>query len=56
MLVLRQLTRRFGTLNVHTTRSIESLSQEQLETLAEDLLDFIKIEELGDWLDEVKPT
>ena len=49
-LVLKQLTRRFGTLKPSTIQEIQALTLEQLEQLAESLLDFTSIEDLETWL------
>ena len=49
-LILRQLTRRFGSLpSIHQTK-IQQMSLEQLEQLGEALLDFATIEDLAIWL------
>jgi len=47
---LRQLNRRCGPLGAHTTARIQALALEQLETLAEDLLDFSGPADLAAWL------
>ena len=47
---LRQLTRRCGPLSEATTARIQALPLEQLEALAEALLDFSGPEELTTWL------
>jgi len=49
-LVLRQLNRRFGTLDQTLEQQIRGLSLEQLERLAEQLLEFSTVEELETWL------
>jgi len=51
-LVLRLLSRRFGTLPEGSQVSMTALSLEQLETLAEALLDFTQPQELITWLDK----
>jgi predicted transposase YdaD len=51
-LVLRQLNRRFAALNPTLEQQIQELSVEQLETLAEELLDFSTVEELETWLEQ----
>lgn len=51
-LVLRQLTRRFGTLPPELEEPVKALSLEQIEALAEALLDFQTLEELGAWLEQ----
>ena len=50
LLVLRLLTRRFGTLSLELRSQIQQLSIEQLEELGEALLDFSSIRDLTDWL------
>jgi len=47
---LRQLTRRCGPLSEATTARIQSLPLEQLEALAEALLDFQGADDLAAWL------
>jgi len=47
---LRQLTRRCGPLSEATTARIQSLPLEQLEALAEALLDFEGADDLAAWL------
>lgn len=47
---LRQLNRRCGPLGADTTARILALALEQLETLAEDLLDFSGPADLAAWL------
>jgi len=51
-LVLRLLNRRFGALNATLEQQIRGLSVEQLETLAEELLEFSTVEELETWLEQ----
>jgi predicted transposase YdaD len=51
-LVLRLLNRRFGALNITLEQQIRGLSVEQLETLAEELLEFSTVEELETWLEQ----
>jgi len=51
-LVLRLINRRFGQLDRTLEEKIRSLSVEQLETLAEELLDFSTVEDLEIWLDQ----
>jgi predicted transposase YdaD len=51
-LVLRQLTRRFGTLPKVMTEQIRRLGTIQLEGLGEALLDFESLAEAEAWLDE----
>jgi len=47
---IRLLTRRCGPLSESTTARIQSLPLEQLETLAEALLDFQSADDLAAWL------
>ena len=47
---LRQLNRRCGALSDATAARVQALSLEQLETLAEDLLDFTGPQDLTAWL------
>ena len=49
-LVLRQLTRRFGTLAPELQAQISQLSIAQLEELGEALLDFSSMQDLIGWL------
>lgn len=49
-LILKQLTRRVGTLSPETTAQVEALAIETLEALGEALLDFTQPEELSRWL------
>ncbi len=49
-LVLRQLTRRFGDLDMALQQQIQELSLLQLETLGLDLLDFTDLNALHSWL------
>lgn len=50
LLVLRQLTRRLGALPEATQAQVNELPTEQLEQLAEDLLDFTRLPDLETWL------
>jgi predicted transposase YdaD len=52
-LVMRQLTRRIGTINVQLQTQIENLSLTQLEDLGEALLDFATEEDLVNWLNSL---
>ncbi|MFM6139545.1 MAG: DUF4351 domain-containing protein, partial [Sphaerospermopsis kisseleviana] len=52
-LVLRQLQRRLGTLDDTLKQQIQMLPVEQLESLAEELLDFRDIQQLQSWLERV---
>ena len=49
-LTLRQLTRRCGPLSEATSTRIQSLPLEQLESLAEAMLDFQSADDLTSWL------
>ena len=49
-LVLRQLSRRFGTLPSDLTEQIRQLGTIQLESLGEELLDFKQLSEVENWL------
>jgi predicted transposase YdaD len=49
-LVMRQLTRRIGAINLQLQSQIENLSLTQLEDLGEALLDFATQEDLANWL------
>lgn len=52
-LVIRQLTRRIGAINVQLQTQIENLSLTQLEDLGEALLDFATQEDLVNWLNSL---
>ena len=52
-LILKQLTRRLGSVPTEVKAQVEVLSIEQLESLAEALLDFSSLEELQRWLETV---
>ena len=49
-LVLKQLTRKLGSLSPELTAKVSNLSLERLEALAEDLLDFTSTADLESWL------
>ena len=49
-LIVRQLTRRFGSIEVDVTEQIQQLSITQLGDLGEALLDFISLADLAEWL------
>jgi predicted transposase YdaD len=49
-LILRQLTRRIGTIAPNIESQITSLSVSQLESLGEALLDFSSAADLDEWL------
>ena len=48
--ILRQLSRKFGTLDPSISDRIKSLQPEQLDNLTEDLLDFQTSDDLNKWL------
>ncbi|MBW4665057.1 MAG: Rpn family recombination-promoting nuclease/putative transposase [Chroococcus sp. CMT-3BRIN-NPC107] len=50
-LVLKQLTRKLGSLSPELTATVSNLTLERLEALAEDLLDFTSAADLESWLD-----
>ncbi len=52
-IILRLLNRRVGTLPESITTKIADLSIEQIETLAEELLDFQSIADLEVWLENL---
>ena len=52
-LVMRQLTRRIGAINLQLQSQIENLSLTQLEDLGEALLDFATEEDLLNWLNNL---
>lgn len=52
-LVIRQLQRRLGTLDDTLKQQIQMLPVEQLESLAEELLDFRDIQQLQSWLEQL---
>ena len=49
-LVLKQLTRKLGSLSPEITTKVSALSLEDLEALGEALLDFTSVEDLESWL------
>jgi predicted transposase YdaD len=49
-LVLRQLTRRLGTLPTSVEAQVQALALPQLEALGEALLDFAQLPDLTNWL------
>jgi predicted transposase/invertase (TIGR01784 family) len=51
-MVIRQLSRKFGALSDDVRSPLQDLSVEQLEALAEALLDFSNVEDLSAWLVE----
>jgi predicted transposase/invertase (TIGR01784 family) len=54
-LVLRQLNRRLGKLNNRLMEAVKSLKTDQLDELAEALLDFTDRSDLEEWLQNNKP-
>ncbi|MDH6106053.1 DUF4351 domain-containing protein [Anabaenopsis tanganyikae CS-531] len=52
-LVLRQLQRRLGTLDDTVKQQIQMLPVEQLESLAEELLDLRDMQQLQTWLEQL---
>ena len=49
-LIVRQLTRRFGSIDISVTAQIQQLSITQLDDLGEALLDFSSLADLMGWL------
>ena len=49
-LIMRLLKKRFGEIPTETSNQIENLTIEELESLAEDFLDFESIDDLISWL------
>jgi predicted transposase/invertase (TIGR01784 family) len=49
-LILRQLTRRLGTLSATAEAQVQALALQQLEALGEALLDFAALDDLTEWL------
>jgi hypothetical protein len=49
-LIIRQLTRKLGTINTDLQTQVKALNIEDLETLAEDLFDMNSIDDLQQWL------
>ena len=54
--VLRQLTRRLGTVEPQMQDRLRGLSTTQLEDLAEELLDFSEVRDLEARLQQILPT
>jgi predicted transposase YdaD len=52
ILVLKQLTRKFGSINPEIRSRVNSLNIERLEALGEDLLDFTSMADLEAWLNQ----
>ncbi|QLE57405.1 DUF4351 domain-containing protein [Nostoc sp. TCL26-01] len=51
-LILRQLNRRIGKIDVSLIERVQGLSTEQLENLGEALLDFTTVADLDIWLNQ----
>jgi predicted transposase YdaD len=51
-LVLKQLTRKLGNINPEVRSRVNSLTIDKLESLGEDLLDFISMADLDAWLNQ----
>ena len=51
-LIMRQLTRKFGSLSPELSKLLSKLSSLQLEDLAEALLQFQSISDFAIWLEE----
>jgi predicted transcriptional regulator len=49
-LIIRQLTKKLGTINEDLQTQVKALNIDDLETLAEDFLDFNSLEDLQQWL------
>jgi len=49
-LIIRQLTKKLGVINADLQTQVKALNIDNLETLAEDFLDFNSIEDLQQWL------
>jgi predicted transposase YdaD len=49
-LILRQLTRKYGTLTPEVNQQIKALTIAELGDLGEALLDFVEISDLENWL------
>jgi Domain of unknown function (DUF4351) len=52
LLVTRLLNRRLGNIDEDTKERVRSLSTEELERLAEELLDFTSVNDLTNWLSD----
>ncbi|MBD2303857.1 DUF4351 domain-containing protein [Nostoc sp. FACHB-190] len=55
-LILRQLNRRLGEIDISLIKQIQGLSIEQLESLGEALLDFATVADLEAWLSQQQDT
>jgi hypothetical protein len=49
-LIIRQITRKLGTINSDLQSQVKALNIDDLERLAEDFLDFNSIDDLQEWL------
>jgi predicted transposase/invertase (TIGR01784 family) len=54
-LILRMLTKRFGSLSADVQSSVTALPLENLEVLSEALLDFDSLSELSEWIEQRTP-
>lgn len=54
--ILRQLTRKIGSMTDETIEQVNGLSFDQLENLAEALLDFTQFEDLLKWFAIDRPS
>ncbi|MFM6134505.1 MAG: DUF4351 domain-containing protein, partial [Sphaerospermopsis kisseleviana] len=52
LLVIKQLIKRFKSINPEVTQKIQQLSLEKIEELAEALLDFNQYQDLENWLQQ----
>ena len=50
-IALRLLNRKLGNLSEETTNLIKSLESSQLDSLTDDLLDFVSVDDLHSWLE-----
>ena len=55
-LIVRQLTRKVGSISAYVMAQLNSLSVDRLESLGESLLDFNSPEELAKWLEELEES
>ena len=51
-IILRLIHRKFGSLSPQITEKIQALSVQQVEALADDLLDFNNLDNLNKWLEQ----
>ena len=52
LLILKQLTRKLGSISPEVRSRVNGLTIEQLESLGEDLLDFTSISDLEAWFSQ----